>query len=113
MPEEVARALGANLFFTRLTGHGRTGAAMAEATAEDWLADMAEAMEIGRRLGQRVVVIGTSTGGTLAAIAATDPQLNAGLAGTVLISAQLRGAGHGADLVGCAADRALGHAGGG
>jgi alpha-beta hydrolase superfamily lysophospholipase len=70
VPEEVARALGANLFFTRLTGHGR----------------MAEAMEIGRRLGQRVVVIGTSTGGTLAAIAATDPQLNAGLAGTVLIS---------------------------
>ena len=30
--------------------------------------------------------MGTSTGGTLAAIAATDPQLNAGLAGTVLIS---------------------------
>jgi pimeloyl-ACP methyl ester carboxylesterase len=86
VPEEVARALGANLFFTRLTGHGRTGEAMAEATAEAWLADMAEAMEIGRRLGQRVVVIGTSTGGTLAAIAATDPQLNVGLAGTVLIS---------------------------
>ncbi len=32
----------------------------------DWLNDAAEALEIGRRLGDRVVVIGTSTGGTLA-----------------------------------------------
>lgn len=86
VPDEVARALGANLFFTRLAGHGRDGAAMAQASAEDWLFDMAEAMAIGRRLGDRVIVIGTSTGGTLAALAATDPQLNEGLAGTVLIS---------------------------
>lgn len=86
VPDEVARALGANLFFTRLAGHGRDGAAMAEASAEDWLFDMAEAMAIGRRLGDRVIVIGTSTGGTLAALAAGDPQLNEGLAGTVLVS---------------------------
>ena len=86
VPEEVAKALGANLFFTRLAGHGRDGAALAAASAEDWLFDMAEAMAIGRRLGERVVVIGTSTGGTLAALAATDPALAEGLAGTVLIS---------------------------
>lgn len=86
VPDEVAKALGANLFFTRLAGHGRDGAALAGASAEDWLFDMAEAMAVGRRLGERVVVIGTSTGGTLAALAATDPALNAGLAGTVLIS---------------------------
>lgn len=86
VPDEVARNLGANLFFTRLAGHGRDGAALATASAEDWLFDMAEAMAVGRRLGDRVLVIGTSTGGTLAALAATDPVLNAGLAGTVLIS---------------------------
>lgn len=86
VPDEVARNLGANLFFTRLAGHGRDGKAMATASAEDWLFDMAEAMAIGRRLGDRVIVIGTSTGGTLAALAATDPALNEGLAGTVLIS---------------------------
>lgn len=86
VPDEVARALGANLFFTRLAGHGRDGAAMAGASAEDWLFDMAEAMAVGRRLGDRVIVMGTSTGGTLAALAATDPQLNEGLAGTVLVS---------------------------
>lgn len=86
VPDEVARNLGANLFFTRLAGHGRDGKALATASAEDWLFDMAEAMAIGRRLGDRVIVIGTSTGGTLAALAATDPALNEGLAGTVLIS---------------------------
>ena len=69
----------------RLAGHGRSGAAMAEPLAGDWIEDMAEAMAIGRRLGDRVVVIATSTGGTLAAIAATDPVLSEGLAGVVLV----------------------------
>lgn len=86
VPDQVAQALGANLLFTRLAGHGRGSAAMATATAGDWIEDMAQAMAIGRRLGERVVVIGTSTGGTLAAIAATDPQLSADMAGIVLVS---------------------------
>jgi alpha-beta hydrolase superfamily lysophospholipase len=86
VPDDVATALGANLFFTRLAGHGRDGAAMAEPTAGDWLEDVAEAMAIGRRLGDRVVLIGTSTGGTLAALAAADPTLSQGLAGVVLVS---------------------------
>jgi alpha-beta hydrolase superfamily lysophospholipase len=86
LPDEVAAALGANLFFTRLTGHGRDGAAMAEARPEDWLKDTAEALAIGRTIGRKVLVIGTSTGGTLAAWAATDPELAEGVRGVVLIS---------------------------
>jgi len=86
VPDEVARALGANLFFTRLAGHGRGSAPMAEPVAGDWIEDMAEAMAIGRRLGDRVLVISTSTGATLAAIAATDADLSRGLAGIVMIS---------------------------
>lgn len=86
VPDQIAKALGANLFFARLTGHGRTGEAMAEATAGDWLADTAETLAIGRRLGDRVLVIATSTGGTLAAVAATEPALAKDMAGIVLIS---------------------------
>lgn len=86
VPDQVAAALGANLFFTRLAGHGRTGAAMAEPVAQDWIEDTAEALAIGQRLGDRVLIIATSTGGTLAALAASDPRLNDGLAGVVLIS---------------------------
>lgn len=82
----VANELGANLFYTRLTGHGRDGYAMAEPRGADWLNDTAEALEIGRRLGDKVLVIGTSTGGTLAAIAAHYPEMREGLAGVVFVS---------------------------
>lgn len=86
VPDQIAHALGANLFFTRLTGHGRGGSAMARATAGDWINDTAEALAIGKRIGDRVLVISTSTGGTLAAIAATDPRLAPEVNGIVFIS---------------------------
>ena len=90
VPDQIAAAMGANLFFTRLSGHGRGGPAMAAPRAGDWIADTAEALEIGRRIGDRVLVIATSTGGTLAAIAAADPALGAQvtdlIAGVVFVS---------------------------
>nr|WP_319491914.1 alpha/beta fold hydrolase [uncultured Desulfobacter sp.] len=64
LSDVVAKALGANLFYTRLTGHGQTGQAMADASVNDWLNDVVEAYEIGRRLGKKVIMIGCSTGGT-------------------------------------------------
>ncbi|HSM59944.1 MAG TPA: alpha/beta fold hydrolase [Longimicrobiales bacterium] len=89
VPERLAEALGANLFFTRLTGHGRDGAAMAEASAGDWLGDVGEAVEVGARIGERVVLLGTSTGGTLAAWAALQDRLADRLAAVVLVSPNL------------------------
>lgn len=82
----VARKTGANLFYTRLTGHGRDGEAMAEATVNAWVNDMAEAAEVGRRIGEKVIVIGTSTGGGIAAWAATEPPLLDRVAALVFIS---------------------------
>lgn len=64
--DQIAAHLGANLYYARLTGHGRSGQALAEATVNDWLNDTIEAVEIGKRLGDKVIVIGSSTGGTLA-----------------------------------------------
>lgn len=64
--ERVADALGANLFETRLAGHGRAEGVLQEVTAEHWLDDAAEALAIGTQLGERIVLIGTSTGATLA-----------------------------------------------
>ncbi|NNM32790.1 MAG: alpha/beta fold hydrolase [Gemmatimonadetes bacterium] len=89
LPERMAERLGANLFRTRLTGHGRPGRALAEATAEDWLRDVAEAMEVGRAVGDRTVLLGTSTGGTLALWAATRPEWEDQIAAAVVISANL------------------------
>lgn len=67
----VAKQLGANLFYTRLTGHGRTGPAMAEASVQDWMADTLEAVRIGKTLGRKVLLISCSTGSTLATWLAT------------------------------------------
>jgi esterase/lipase len=64
--EMLAQALGANYFETRLTGHGRTGEALAEATPQDWMADTLEAARIGRTLGKQVLMVCASTGATLA-----------------------------------------------
>ncbi|MGQ0565077.1 MAG: alpha/beta hydrolase [Gemmobacter sp.] len=90
LPDEVAQGLGANLYFTRLAGHGRPGAALGDVATEDWVTDLDEALAVGRRLGTRVVLIGTSTGGTLATLAALDPVRAEGLAGVVLISPNYR-----------------------
>ncbi len=67
LAEQVAEVLGANLYYARLQGHGRSEEAMAQATLQGWLEDTSEAVAIGRLIGERVILIGTSTGGTLAA----------------------------------------------
>lgn len=84
--DRVAEALRANVVYTRLSGHGRDGAAMAEPDAGDWLDDTAEALAIGRAVGGEVIVVATSTGATLAAVAATDPELMRDVKGLALIS---------------------------
>lgn len=85
LAERVAAALGANLFETRLAGHGHTEQPMHAVSAEDWLADTAEALAIGARLGDKTVVIGTSTGGTLA-LAMSGHQSAATVSDIVVIS---------------------------
>lgn len=62
----VADRLGANLYETRLSGHGHGRLPMHEVRAEQWLQDGVEAIGIGAAIGEQVIVIGTSTGATLA-----------------------------------------------
>ena len=85
LPDRVGAALGANVFYTRLTGHGRDGAAMLGGSAAAWEQDALEALAIGRAIGERVVLISTSTGGTLSTwLASREP--DAALAALVMIS---------------------------
>lgn len=64
--EMVADALAANLYEARLSGHGHGKLPMEDVRAENWLQDGVDAISIGAAIGDRVVVIGTSTGATLA-----------------------------------------------
>jgi pimeloyl-ACP methyl ester carboxylesterase len=86
VPNHVATALGANLFFTRLTGHGRGSMAMQTASVASWMQDMAEALAIGRRIGRNTIIIATSTGGTLAAAAALDAAAMKHVAGIIFVA---------------------------
>lgn len=87
LPDLVAKALGANLFFTRLSGHGLDDPdALGLATIEDWAADVGEALTIGRLLGDRVVVISTSTGASLVTWALGRPSLADKVAASVFLA---------------------------
>ncbi|MHA6325443.1 alpha/beta hydrolase [Roseivivax sp. CAU 1753] len=90
VPDRVAEALGANLYFARLPGHGQDGDALAGASLPDWMADVAEALAIGRAIGDRVLIIATSTGASLATIAAHDPRMSGGVAGIAMVSPNFR-----------------------
>ena len=85
LTENLAKKLGANIFLTRLTGHGRTGDAMSTVSVEELLADTVEAFEIGKKIGKKVLVVGMSTGATLATWLAAYDQSEQML-GTVLLS---------------------------
>ena len=62
---------------------------MAEVSVTDWMADVAEAFAVAERLGERVVLMGTSTGASLALWAATRPEWRERLDALVLISPNL------------------------
>jgi alpha-beta hydrolase superfamily lysophospholipase len=83
--ETLAKTLTANAYFARLAAHGRTTAdEFATVTPQDWLNDAREALAIGRRIGDRVILIGTSTGALLATMAALEDQSD--IAALVLLS---------------------------
>ncbi|MEO1549422.1 MAG: alpha/beta hydrolase [Pseudomonadota bacterium] len=103
VPEQVAQALGANLYFARFAGHGRDGAAMATATLPLWRRDVAEALAIGARLGERVIVMATSTGAPLL----TLEMEGVDLAGVVLISPNFKVRATGAVLLNMPYARAI------
>jgi alpha-beta hydrolase superfamily lysophospholipase len=71
--ETLAARLGANAFLTRLAAHGlATSGEFATVTAQDWLDDAREALAIGNRIGDRVILIGISTGALLGTMAALE-----------------------------------------
>lgn len=73
----LAKKLNANLYLARLADHGiDTIAPMKNFTADKLWETSKQAYAIGKKLGKKVILIGTSTGGTAALkLAATFPEI--------------------------------------
>jgi len=83
--ENIAKELSANVFFTRITGHGRSNDAMSEVSLNTMINDGLEALEVGKKIGEQVLLIGNSTGATLITwLAAKKNMIN--ILGLVLMS---------------------------
>ena len=86
LPDKIASDLNANLFFTRLTGHGRNPGAMELCSIPNWIRDLHEAIEIGSRIGEKVILLSSSTGGTISVTSALDKKLSQKILGYIFIS---------------------------
>lgn len=64
---EIAKRYGCNLYLPRLAGHGVVeNEPMLQVTANSILDTAKEAIAVAKQLGNKVIVMGTSNGGTLA-----------------------------------------------
>ena len=63
----IAREFGCNLYLSRLAGHGiDTIQPMINLTADELWESAKQALQIGKQIGKKVILMATSTGGTLA-----------------------------------------------
>lgn len=83
--KELAKTFGCNLYLSRLSMHGLKGEdQLIDLTVDTYWESAKEALVIGRKLGKKVLLVGTSTGGTLALkLASRYPDL---VAGVILLS---------------------------
>lgn len=74
---EFAERYGCNLYLPRLYAHGLKGKdAMLAFHSDSLLASAARALAVGRQLGEKVILMSTSTGGTLSLLlAAKQPDI--------------------------------------
>lgn len=70
--EQFAKTFGANLYLARMADHGiDTTDQLLYFNAERWWKSSREALAIGKVLGDKVIVMSTSTGGTMALVLAS------------------------------------------
>lgn len=87
--KNIAQKFGCNLYLSRLAGHGlETTEPFADLTAEQYWQSAKDALAVGKKLGSKIILMGTSTGGTNALqLAAAYPEEVAAL---ILYSPNIR-----------------------
>jgi pimeloyl-ACP methyl ester carboxylesterase len=76
---DIARHFGCNLYLSRLAEHGiDTADQLVNLKSDNYWESAKEALAIGQQIGHKVILVGTSTGGTLALkLAAEYPEIAA------------------------------------
>ncbi len=108
LSDNIARVLDANLHYTRLKGHGLAGLDLLDATLADWMSDVRQALDVGKRIGERQIIVASSTGATLAALAAARNVLPDSLMAMIFLSPNYGPADRRAEFITLPAGRALG-----
>lgn len=88
---QLAQRFGFNLYLSRLYKHGLDDPdAFRELKADHFTASAEQALHIGRKLGRKIIIMGTSTGGLLALYLASLPRYRSCIAGLLLYSPLIR-----------------------
>lgn len=89
--QKIADFLEANLFLSRMQEHGiKTNNALRNLTEDKLLQSARFAFTVGKRIGKKVILMGTSTGGSLALYLAARSPSRARIAGLILYSPLIR-----------------------
>jgi esterase/lipase len=85
----LARAIGANLYLARLSEHGlASDSALYQMTATSLWESAKKAYAIGKQIGEKVIIMGTSNGGALSLMLASENYPET--AGLILLSPNIR-----------------------
>ncbi|MEQ8927182.1 MAG: alpha/beta hydrolase [Fulvivirga sp.] len=86
--ENLAKRYGCNLYLPRITGHGlNEEEAMLDLTAEKMMQSAGEAIAVGMQIGEKVILVTTSTGGTYGLYLAEN---NPAIAALILYSPNIK-----------------------
>ena len=83
---KIADKLNANLFISRLSGHGVGYEETKGISANDFIKDTAEAIAVGNKIGDKVILMGFSAGSGLAMLASQEEKLKNMIHSLILIA---------------------------
>ena len=83
--DQLAGRFDANSLHCRIAGHG-TGTQGMKASAEDWLASLKKQAEIASLLGEKMIVVGVSTGAPLSVWLSKQTSIKDKIAGLLFMS---------------------------
>lgn len=84
---EVAKNFGCNLYLSRLEGHGLDiKKPLKDISASSFEESAFQALAIGKKIGKKVIIMGTSTGGSMGLFLAARPELSTHLSALILYS---------------------------